>query len=167
MDMTEAVYRAFSGRSPVTELRGLDVPELVRTVERSSGSQKTAAATLGVSPSTLRRWKAGTSKPRALGPLQTAARAAIRRARLGPRKEKKIRGAGPWSVTGVVVISSDSRRRTIQPGNDLPAGQLAPALDAYLRGDDLAAAAAVERAIDAFVPGMHIEDGKVDSIVVT
>lgn len=159
MEMSEAVYRALSGgRSPATELRGLGVPELVRAVESASGSQRAAAARLGVSPSTLRRWKAGSHRPRGLAGLQAAAKAALRRGRMGPRREAKLRGLGPWSITGVVVISADTRRRTVQPGRELPEGHLSPAVDAYLRADDLGAAEVVERAIDQFIPGMHLVD---------
>lgn len=154
--MTEAAYRAFSGRAsgPDRELHGRSVAQMTADVRAAAGSQKAAAAQLGVSTKTLRRWESGAVKtPKGLGGLQQAARSALRRARMGPRTEAKLRGTPDWQLTGEIKVSSEVRRRTIRPGARLPAGNLSPALDHYLAGDDAAAGAALAAAVQQYHRG--------------
>jgi hypothetical protein len=175
VEMTEAVYKALSGgRSLAAENRALNamaVPELVATVVAGTGTYRAAAAVLGVHVSTLRRWRAGGKPlPDRHGNLRTVAKAAMRRARMGPRREKKLRGAVPWTIAGRVYVRSgknpgaDDRRRTLRVGIDRGTGSLEPALDAYLAGDDQGAAHAVERELDAYVAGMAMAPGEVESL---
>lgn len=158
--MSEAVYRAFLHRSPATELRGMSVADLVRQVEAGAGGQKAAATRLGVSPSTLRRWKSGAATPSprtgAGAKLRQLAKAFGRRARMGPRTEAKLRGSPDWRITGNVVVSSDARQRTIYPQRDLNPGSLNEVVDAFLRGDDREVEAAMDRVIDSWIPGASV-----------
>lgn len=173
--MSEATYKAFSGGRSLaaenTRLQRMAVPELVATVVAGHGGRRAAAAALGVSYSTISRWARGESSPRAnRGVLLQAARSADRRARMGPRREKKLRGTPNWTVTGRVYVRSgkdpagDDRRRTIRPGAQLPEGNLETALDAYLAGNDDAAALAVESQISRYVSGMALAEGEVEAL---
>lgn len=146
-----ATYQAFSGRTgprsgvPGSELQGWSVAQMARQVRADAGSQRAAAAALGVNVATFRRWEAGQTKaPKGAASLKQAAVSAWRRARMTPAREARLRGKPPWSLAGEVEFSNDVRARTIQPGRSLPAGNLNDALDAYLRGDDVAAAAEME-----------------------
>jgi DNA-binding transcriptional regulator YdaS (Cro superfamily) len=173
--MSEAAFKAFSGgRSLAAETRALNamsVPELVAAAVAGFGTRRAAAEALGVHPSTLRRWAAGSTSPRAnRSKLVNTARAVTRRARLGPRREKKIRGTPSWTLTGRVFVKSgkdpagDDRHRTVRPGKDLPEGNLSPALDAYLAGDDQAAGKAVEDQLSRYVSGMAMAPGEVEAL---
>ncbi len=174
--MSEAVFKAFSGgRSLAAENRALNamsVPQLVATYVAGFPTKAAAAAALGIHPSTLRRWSAGSTSPRANRPvLINAARAARRRALMGPRKEKKLRGKPDWSLTGRIYVRSgkdprgDDRRRTIDVGAECPTGALGPAVDAFLAGDDPAAAEAVAGLIDThYVAGMAVAPGEVEAL---
>ncbi len=163
--MSEAVYRALSGRGtgPDREMRGLGVSDMAREVRAAAGSQKAAAAQLGVNVATFRRWESGAIKaPKGLAGLAQAARAAMRRARMSPGKEARLRGKPNVTVGGEIRVSNDTRNRTVQLGGDMPRGTLGPVVDAYLRGDDAGAAAAMEAAIGVAVTSMTV--GDVDSL---
>jgi len=159
--MSEAVYRALSGRQsgPGAEMKGLGVSDMARAVRADAGSQKAAAAQLGVNVATFRRWESGRVKaPKGLGTLAQAARAAMRRARMSPGKEKRLRGTPNVAVGGEITVSRDTRNRTVQLGGDMPRGTLGPVVDAYLRGDDVAAGAAMHAAIATAIPSMSVGD---------
>lgn len=159
--MSEAVYRALSGRStgPDRELRGMSVADLAHAVRAGAGTQRAAAAQLGVNVATFRRWESGRVKaPKGLGGLVQAAKAAMRRARMSAGKERRLRGQPPVLVGGEITVSNDTRTRTTQVGGDLDAGALGPVIDAYLRGDDQGAGDAMNAALGTLFGGMSVGD---------
>ncbi len=168
--MTEAVVRVFGGRDPAAEARQLErmtVSELAAAVRAAAGSQKAAAAQLGVNVATCRRWQSGAVKaPKGLGGLRAAAQAAGRRSRMGPRKEARLRGKPHIGIRGILRVSRDTRDRATNLGAaPFPLG---PAVDAYLRGDDALAAQIVGYAIggrgpsygepSGIIPGLEVLD---------
>ncbi len=90
-----AAYRAVSGRLGPRGEAGPDFRSRLLRVVAASGSVAGAARDLGVPRRTLRRWLSGESQPPAARRAQVdaAALALVRRARLNPDREKRLRKA--------------------------------------------------------------------------
>ncbi len=152
-----ATYQAFSSRRgrgavPGSETSGWSVAQQARQVRAAAGSQRAAAAQMGVSVATFRRWESGkVQTPKVGTSLAQAAKAAWRRARMTPAREARLRRRPPWQMAGEIRTSNEVRHRTIRPGKTRPEGNLNDALDAYLAGDDVAAAAEIDALVNVYV----------------
>lgn len=167
MDLGTAIYKGLTGRLPTGEKRPLVLR--MDEMERLLGSRRAAREAAGVSQRTWERWRSGAQRPSAA--KLSALRLAQRRARLNVVKEQHIRGRG-WhaapaglTIKGRFQVSSEkSRERTINPGPFMPPmvpgpDVFGPMIDAYLRGDDQAAAAILEAGVNHYyVNGLNIED---------
>lgn len=129
MDFGELIYRSLSGGlSSRTE--AADLPRMLAAIVKAAGGPGAAARAIGVHPATLRRWRAGQTSPSARSaPLLAKA---VRRARLAPGRERRIRAASPSQD---VRQRDNGRERTLGPGS--------------LRWDDDAS----DRLVDAFLDG--------------
>lgn len=172
MNVTEAAYRLVSGRFSLRSEGRLGRGELMDAIEKAFGSAKGAAGALGVSDRSWRRWRSGETrrlKPgHALGLVQ-----AVRRLRLSPARERRLRAAGraqdapSWFVHGTFLVSNDER-----PGKKAWVGRylsdkkgvdrIGPIVDAFLAGDDEAMTAAFQVASDDYQPGEWITITKVE-----
>jgi DNA-binding transcriptional regulator YdaS (Cro superfamily) len=163
----EAAYKwVTGGKSMRTEGR-MSMRDQMAAVEKSAGGKAAAARAAGVSPTTWRRWAAGTQKPKParVASLAGTARAAVRRARLSPGRESRVRGGEvPLSISARMVISSDERDRDIDlEGDDLDPGALDALVDAYLAGADAdELAERLDEVMWSYVPGIHVDE--VDAI---
>lgn len=150
------VWAAF-GRPQATEPTPREVlTDLYGTGPRGGLNTKAAAAELGVSERTVRRWAHTGIPSNAHGQaLKTQHQdwqhsPEGREAAMNTRRESRLRGRGTTlSFTGVIKISSDVRRRSTDLV--LSAEQVGPIIDALLAGNDDAALDALEDAFgDAF-----------------
>jgi len=165
--MREAMYRAMTGgRSPHTELGGerAVLGRVMDEITRATGGTATGAArATGVSARAWSHWRSGDRKPTAksLGLL----RGAQRRLRASSRKVAGMRsGEVTVAIHAVVAISSDVRDRVINinrwlPANRDPSNVTAPAVDAWLRGDDAGAVAPLMKVVDDHLRGAHKRAG--------
>lgn len=129
MDFGEMIYRTLSGGlSSHTE--SADLPRMLSAILKAAGSPTAAARIIGVHPSTLRRWRAGTASPSARSaPLLQRA---VRRARLTPRREARIRASAPALR---VVQRDNGRRRDLDARNfGWRPGASNDVVDAFLAG---------------------------------
>lgn len=136
------------GRKVEAMLTGGQVPpsslrDQMREVERSAGSGRKAAASLGIPESTWRRWKSG-AQPK--GGRAAAVGQAVRQRAM----------AGRTSDAGVVLnVKQGSRSRTLKANSlNLKQGTMAAAAAAYAKTGDREAAAAV------FVKGVDKGDSR-------
>ncbi len=166
MNVTEAAYRFVSGRYALGSEARMGRVELMGAVE---GSQRAAAAALGVSQRTWERWRSGQivrMRPRNAAAL----RLAVRRLRLSPRREKRLRAAGrdglapTLTVSGVQHVSNDRKLRGRDRGEGMegaPVGihlrdgvdRIGPVVDAFLSGDDEEMTDRFQALLDDYVPG--------------
>lgn len=130
----DAAYQLVSGRYAAASERTATIAVLQRELERSAGSGKAAARAAGVSPTTWRNWAKGRATPK-LQSLQKV-RDAVRRARLAPARERKIRaGVGIFSMDAELTVSSDTRRRSFSwSGSGISQAHRDEMVDAYLAG---------------------------------
>lgn len=150
MNPADALYRAITGGLDRAD-ESASLPERLADIAKHAGSWKAAAALVGVSDSTLRKWRRGASGGRGIARPKAASMKALglaqRRARLSPQREAYLRGNG-WfhyfDISATVSVSSDSRKRSIQ-GEDLDDGSITldGVIDAYLAGAD-------DEMVDAF-----------------
>lgn len=168
-DWSAALYKGLTGGlSPSVESRSL--PTRLAGIERRTGGPKEAAAALGVSPGTYRRWLSGKQKPSAKNANKILV--AERRARLKPGREANLRGRktintkkGPKGhslvLTAKTRVSSEKERDRILPvGEYIPATVVGSMIDAWLIGDDRAAIAQLESAIAVY----YVQDMEILSI---
>lgn len=153
--LTDAVYKAFTGRTPRLE-KG-PIADRIAWLEKKHGSLAAVAREAGVSRSTLRRWRDGEAIPKAeserklTGALRSALVPEGRRKRIGrssgrpdfgPRTPTgKGSGAerlakGGIAIDATVSISSDTRDRTLNVGQHLDEDAGANLIAAFLSGDD-------------------------------
>jgi len=155
-ELLEGMYRALTGRRHTDERTPFG--ELLADLVDMAGSGRAAAALLGISPTTLYRWRAGRQRPkmgrgvlaRAIrrGRLSRALEAAVR------RKERTLR------ITGWITISRDRRARTINVGMHFPTRTIGNILNAWLAADDDRADRLLWSAIDRY----YVQDLEIDEI---
>lgn len=150
MNPADALYRAITGGLDRAD-ESKSLPERLADIVKHAGSWKAAAALVGVSDSTLRKWRRGASGGRGIAKPKAASLKAVaraqRRARLSPAREAYLRGKAwvqVFEFGGEVTISSDTRGRSLGPDDiDEQSVSLDDVVDAYLAGDD-------EAAVEAF-----------------
>lgn len=150
MSGDERNYRAYraitGGRSPRSEPP--DFRESLAVLVKAFKSQDKAAAALGVPRRTLRRWMAGENKPAAnrRAVVEGAAERLLRRGRLTPKREIKMRTATMVVIKARLRYEDEGGARTmafkIGGGNALSLG-----------------GSAIEFAVDAFLQGATADDG--------
>lgn len=150
-------YRALTGKSPKTEPNPapttLDFHGSLDLLYGRVKSQNQLAGMLGVPRRTLRRWLAGQT-PSRTGPdrqrreaIEESARrlikvddhaaiTAVRRGRLSPSRENKVRGAGVVAITAWMRYGDEGSAReiTFHVGTDLAPGALDAMISDYLDG---------------------------------
>lgn len=149
MKFGEALYRLITnGRSPRTE--PTTFPAALAVLIRSAGSAAGAARALGVSATTVRRWRDSGRAPAGRASLVVQVATAVeRRARLKPGREKRLRKPQPgMKVAGKVKISDYEEERDIELGQYAEENAMGAAIDAYLAGESLDAIG------DAFADGI-------------
>lgn len=167
VNVTEAAYRFVSGRYMLSGELRLGRGELMDRIERAEGGPGAAARSLGVTQRTWQRWRSG--EVRRLKPANAASlRLAVRRLRLSPGRERRLRAAGlaghapSFTVRGWLIVSSDERyREDAEKGKGVPIGsyiseevdRIGPVVDAFLRGDDDGMTEAFQAALDDYVAG--------------
>lgn len=136
------VYRAIAGRSINTEPSTFS--DALSWFMRKGGNPSAAARLAGVPRWTMRDWLAG----KGLGPRSAARRDALvesarlseRRARLGPKKEARIRAAGGGAIYDIQVTGSynydgaSSTRPAITISDYMESDAGEQLVDAYLSG---------------------------------
>ena len=152
MDLTDALYGAFT--------RGKDAPGDVESLVQALGGSRAAAAALGVSTRQVERYT--TTKPGArrdrisptrLGTLRDAVKSspAYRAQQVGKLRAARLRNKGAnlkaRGTAGVVSGGASYMRPGRSVTQALSGEWLAPVLDAFLSGDDAAAAAAFDVAM--------------------
>lgn len=171
--MEAACYRAIVGARGDT---GVPTPEEFTALYPDVGPAE-AHRTFGVSTSTWKRWRNGEVKRFARGKPKSAIEKAIRRARLSPTREKKIRAAGKPDTKGTPLVlkgasvwvskkkEADKARTTVQVGASLADDLNCNALivDAFLSGVPGAMADAIHYVVSEYVTGMQIDS--LDSII--
>lgn len=126
MNLGEAAYRAIAGRTPKRELDTRS--QIERGVTEAGGVSQLARA-LGVSRTTVQRWRNRGSQPTAGS--QELLKAVLRRADLREVKEAKLRTVNALTVKG----HQDGRPRTVVlRAPYLAPGTMGRAVEAYLRG---------------------------------
>lgn len=133
-ELSDAFYRALTGRSPGGERRS--IRQQLGDIERRAGSVKAAARETGVSESTWRRWKSGKSKPRP----QNADKVRRARRRIYSADQRQaaagsVGGSGGLTITGDVTISRDTRPRSLVMGPYLSQARIQAVLNAFAEGD--------------------------------
>lgn len=162
------LYRAITnGRSPATEIAS--AAARLAELERAHGGGAAAARAVGVSLRTWQRWRvaaAGTAsaarerqRPSKASELRLTQ--AVRRARLKPGREARLRRSRVLRVTGEYVVSSDRRQRSEDIGPHVGAlrGKI---LDAYLAGDNREMARLFTRALDEYIDGLEVHITKIE-----
>jgi hypothetical protein len=171
-DMGDALFRAFTKRSPKSEGRSMD--KRAGWFEKAFGGAKKAAEAVGVSPSTWRRWKSGKSqpKPESLAKANKAARGAL--VPEGRRKRVKasagegsplagVRPSGGLSITATVKVSEDEREREINLGGYISEERMNAVMGAFLDGNDARATQLMQQSISEYV-GRHADVTDVSAI---
>jgi transposase-like protein len=154
MDFRELWYQGITLKAPPPEVASFG--DLLAALVGRAGSGAAAARLLGVSPTTLYRWRRGSQRPKTGA---NVLRRTIRRMDLSPAREQQIRrGDIKLQITGVVQKSRDSRPRTIKPGEYIPVRVHSRILTTWLSGADDRAEASLWRAIDKYyTEGLDID----------
>jgi hypothetical protein len=147
--------RSLSGEHDAT------VHERMSELERAAGGKGAAARMAGVSERSWRDWRRGTHNPSRLSAERL--RGAVRRARLSPGRETKLRDfRGAVTITGKFRVSKDVRMRKVKmTRNNLPKhahdipGRI---VDDVLSGDDQTAGDRLLGLVGAYAPGMEVQD---------
>lgn len=160
MKFFDAVYRKLIGRSPRTEK---SLSAQIKQAEKTHKTQKEAAKAAGIPLRTWQRMKSGKSKPKpeTEKKLQKAYRASLvpkgRRERFAKSTKAMRPGqavTGGLTITGVVTVSKDSRRRTLKVGQHIPEGRMEDVMNAILSGDDAAAEQMLNDILTEYGSGM-------------
>lgn len=141
---------------PATSRYDNPLDAAINQLVRISGSVKDAAARIGVHPDSLRRYRRGTRHPKDGG---RAIVAALRSSAIRPGLQAAIRnGALGMSIRGDIVVSGDSRNRTIHPGRYIPGSTMDRIVRTWKKGDDTKAEKMLHNAIDKYyVNGIQID----------
>lgn len=153
---------ASNGRAQESENSSLSA--IIAELIRNTGSGKAAAAALGISPTTLYRWrnyaedKEQGVKQKPADSMKRKMIAASRRAACAPAFERRIRSAATTlKIKGQICVSRDCRPRTIHP-TDIPGRKMGNILTSWLDGDDERAERLLWKAIDThYVNGIEID----------
>jgi hypothetical protein len=140
-DLGAQVYKAIAGRSVNTEPH--TATDAVAWFMRQAGGNISAAARLaGVPRESMRDWAKGISKPKAARgeALAKSAQLSERRARLGPRKEARLRAAGDSPVIDIQVTGSYNY-------DDAPENRAPIVISEYMDTD------AGDQLVDAYLAG--------------
>jgi transcriptional regulator with XRE-family HTH domain len=153
--LVDAVYKAFTGRTPRLE-KG-PIADRINFLEKKHGSLAAVSRETGVSRSTLRRWRDGQAvpKPDSEQKLTAALRTSLipgrRRKRIGRSTGRpdfgKAQPTGPGSgatraarggisIKATVKVSSDERDRTLNLGQHMDENAGEALLLAFVSGDD-------------------------------
>lgn len=156
MSLIEALYESLAGgrsRPPA----GATFGHLLGLLVQLAGSGAAAARRLGVSPTTLYRWRRGTQQPRTGASVIDRA---IRRATLDPELERDIKAkTRTMRIHGTVTISKDTRARKLDVGRHIPKRKTQNIINAWLSGDDARTGRLLWAAIDKhYVDGIEIDD---------
>jgi len=160
-ELSDAIYRGLTkGRSPQSE--GFSVRWRVAELERAYGGPRAAATIVGVSYRTWQRWRSGAGLPSPVNAVRLGD--LIRRARLRPGRERRLRQADPPMILfrGEVWYSS-TREREIDLGPHVHEGAVGELIDAYLSRDDAGMDELFRALMHEYVQGMEIV--RTDSIV--
>lgn len=132
--MESELYAALSGYRPGGEPRTPD--QVLRWLTAAAGGPGAAARAIGVHPSTYRRWRAGTTRP---NPRSVdLVRGAIRRLRLDPAREERLRNRGNSQFYMIVFDRSSERRRTLKASQlRLSPDAINHQIDAFLSNESL------------------------------
>lgn len=168
-DLRDALFDALT--------RGKDAPTDVRGLVNVAGGTRAVAGMLGVTQRTVQRWTTETAAQRrrvpasALGRLRTALRntPGYRAQLLGVgrpgSRAARLRNRGATAhfrgrtVSGIVAGGRAYVRTRTVPDRQLTGAQMAPVVDAFLRGNDAAAEHLFQEAYaDAYdAPGWEFE----------
>jgi DNA-binding transcriptional regulator YdaS (Cro superfamily) len=160
MSPAKAIGRALTRRARPVSADGADARQNARALSATLGREG-AAARLGVSERTLRRWRAGATPSRANAErLAAAATAApeVRRQDLSPRREARLRNRGAYvRLSGLVgggtpgARRKNTRQRTVgEQGLEsvhLSGDDMSGILDRWEAGDDQGALDALRDAM--------------------
>jgi transposase-like protein len=145
-ELVWAVGQALTGRFRPPSA-SLSAQQNVEALIEATGSGRAAARTLGVAESTLRGWRHGVKPRGGNQPLVVAARAALT-AKTGELARARA-GQTELAITGIIVVSSDSRKRTVHPGRYIPRSTINRILTMWSQAQpDDKVEAALLRAID-------------------
>lgn len=170
MNVTEAAYRLVSGRFSLVGEARLGRGELMDAIEAKLGGSQEAAGALGVSVRTWQRWRSGQVKK--MKPANARAlRLAVRRIRLSPGRERRLRAAGAAFDAPTLVVTGDFRvSNEVREGKVAPIGKylstefdrLGPLVDAFLAGDDDKMTEAFQAASNDYQAGEWLNITKVE-----
>lgn len=123
------------------------------------GSKAAAARIVGVSPTTMYRWVAGTQKP-GRGRTHKVLAQITRRAALTPARETAARSAlKGLAIHGTISVSETSSNRTIRVGPWIPKGILTRIFNQWMKGNDSKSDSMLRNAVEKYYKaGMHIGD---------
>lgn len=179
--LKDALFRSLAKRSPKSEERDASV-RAGQLLKRMGGSLKDAAAKVGASPRTLKRWLSGESSPKAANneALNRANRDVLvpqgRRDRLmksaddrylelgeddsGAGTIRRPEGVGSprggFVVDATIRVSKDTRRRVVNLGEYMSKDQMADFMASYLSGNPSAAEVALTQGFEAYVPAAEV-----------
>lgn len=165
MNVTEAAYKLVSGRYSLRSERRMGRGELMDVIEGKLGGSKAAAGLLGVSQRTWQRWRSGQVQNLKAGNA-LALKQAVRRIRLAPSRERRLRAAGKACfaptlvVKGTFKVSNEDRPKKVAPiGRYLDAVQdrIGPIVDAFLAGNDMGMTEAFQVMSDDYVAGDWVD----------
>lgn len=159
MNLADAMWRGVGGTGPAPTA-DMPVTDLVRSVIALAGSGAAAARWLGVSHTTIYRWRDGRSQPK-MG--RQAIVAGIRHALVAMRRPELPSSLGPGRLGlhlhALITASRDTRWRTINLGPYVPARKVRNVVRAWMVGDDARAERLLGRAINThYAAGAEISD---------
>lgn len=154
-DLVDAMYVGLTGQPTDA---GLTFGDLLNRLVESTGSVKGTAGTLGVSTTTVSRWRRGVQRPKTGA---NVIRGALRRYLLKPGLERDIRNkTKTMRITGIVHVSKEARQRTINVGRYFPKQTITKIINTWLKGDDDKTSRMVWNAIDKY----YLNDVDIDQI---
>lgn len=150
MDLAEGLGSAITGL-PVAWIPSTDwsTPDILVALVREAGGAARAAGILGVSPSTLYRWRTGRQSPK----MQKDAMVAAWRAhRMAVRMPELLKTVGPHglklAIQGVVTRSRDVRPRTLHVGRYISRRTMMRIIRSWLTAQDEKCSRQLADAID-------------------
>ena len=128
----------------------------INQLVRISGSVNEAARRIGVHPDSLRRYRRGARRPKDGG---RGIVAALRSSAIRPGMQAAVRnGSLGMSIRGDIVVSGDSRNRTIHPGRYIPGRTMDRIVTEWKKGDDAKAEKMLYNALDKYyVNGIQLD----------